>query len=135
MHNHPDWLIDSREAGYWTLDFGQMTARLLEALLNFGLSHPELKVAEAFSSRYYLGMHGRSRDAQTVEVEMHPKTAAFPRTGRTYAQLNEARSLAKYKTLPRAIAPWALDSGSGSGDGYGSGGGSGGDDGSGGGKG
>jgi hypothetical protein len=89
----PRWFVDERYA----LSFGQMTDRTRDALLRFGLEHPWLRMEEDFSSRFYLGMYGSSNDPQTVTVEMYPIDAAYPRTGRTYAQLNAApeRTLAE----------------------------------------
>jgi hypothetical protein len=82
----PWWFEDRR----YRLAFGQMTDRTRDALLKFALEHPWLRVQECFPSRYYLGMYGFSNDPQAVTVEMHPDDAAFPRTSRTYAQLNAA---------------------------------------------
>jgi hypothetical protein len=82
----PRWFRDERYA----LDFGQMTEALRDALLQFWRAHPWLRVAESFSSRYYLGMYNSPSDPQTVVVEMWPNDSAFPRARRTYAELNAA---------------------------------------------
>jgi hypothetical protein len=86
----PYWFADSREVGFTALSFGQMTQRLYDTLKTFVIEHRGLRISECFSSRFYLGKYGSSRDPQTVVVEMHPECSVFPRASRTYAQLNEA---------------------------------------------